>query len=299
MKPMDFIRKLLPSFGKKDVRDKLRMSLSKLSDVVSAALEDVAQAIPESAFTSRYGKALMAAFAKFATPRIRQQRQPLFDTIERAKTNALKLGELLTDHTAKVFKDSIHVEGITYQTVTVLRLIEIIDFFTDYTSRMLLRLVTAETNGSVFQSAEEGELSKAELDYLEGRRDIYFRIVELLYDDPKMIMSKLVSMPDVLVSPDSNGAVPALMGGAGDPLELGVIPLLSNLFTAAGIRSTNADIERYERAKKERRAIAMRLELLRQRGNGQSDARGQAIIEGYERELVLIRSKIAQMEERQ
>jgi len=299
MKALDFIRKLLPSFGKKDVRDKLRLAVSKLADVVGPALENFTSVFNAGKFSSKFGQEFNASFLKFVPSNIRNLRNPLLETIERAKDNAIKLGDLLTDHTAKALKDTIHVEGITYQTVSLLRLIEVLDFFGDYTSRLLLRLVTAESNSQVFNTAEQGELSKAEIDYLDANRHMYFRILELLYEDPRLIMGKLTSIPEVIVNQTQDAApVPALMGGAGDPLELGVVPLLSGLFTAVGIRSVNRDIDRYERAKKERKSIEMRLEVLNQGGRGAVDARTQSIIEGYERELVLVRAKLAQMEGR-
>ena len=116
MKPLEFIRRLLPSFSKKDVREKLRLALSKLADVVGPALENLAHALPSATYTSQYGKEFLASFLKFVPQRIRSLRNPLLETIEQAKDNALKLGEMLTDHSAKVLKDTIHVEGVTYQT---------------------------------------------------------------------------------------------------------------------------------------------------------------------------------------
>lgn len=300
MKPLEFIRKLLPSFGKKDVREKLRTAIAKLTDIIGPTLENFGAVFQAGKFTSKFGQEFNAAFLKFVPSNVRNLRNPLLETIERAKDNAVKLGELLTDHSAKVLKDTIHVEGITYQTVSLLRLIEVLDFFGDYTSRFMLRLVTAESNVQYFNSPEQGELSKAEIDYLDANRAMYFRILELLYDDPRLIMGKLTSIPEIIVN-QAGGEVmpiPALQGGAGDPLELGVVPLLSGMFTAVGIRNVNREIERYERTKKESRAIQMRLEALNQGGRGAIDARTQSIIEGYERELVLVRAKLAQMEGR-
>lgn len=300
MKPLEFIRKLLPSFGKKDVREKLRTAIAKLTDIIGPTLENFGAVFQVGKFVSKFGQEFNASFLKFVPSQIRNLRNPLLETIERAKDNAVKLGELLTDHSAKVLKDTIHVEGITYQTVTLLRLIEVLDFFGDYTSRLMLRLVTAESNVQYFNASEQGELSKAEIDYLDANRAMYFRILELLYDDPRVIMSKLTSIPEVIVNQSGSDVtpIPALMGGAGDPLELGVVPLLSGMFTAIGIRNVNREIERYERTKKESRAIQMRLEALNQGGRGAIDARTQSIIEGYERELVLVRAKLAQMEAR-
>lgn len=300
MKPLEFIRKLLPSFGKKDVREKLRTAIAKLTDIIGPTLENFGAVFQAGKFTSKFGQEFNAAFLKFVPSNVRNLRNPLLETIERAKDNAVKLGELLTDHSAKVLKDTIHVEGITYQTVSLLRLIEVLDFFGDYTSRFMLRLVTAESNVQYFNSPEQGELSKAEIDYLDANRAMYFRILELLYDDPRLIMGKLTSIPEIIVNQAGGEAmpIPALQGGAGDPLELGVVPLLSGMFTAIGIRNVNREIERYERTKKESRAIQMRLEALNQGGRGAIDARTQSIIEGYERELVLVRAKLAQMEGR-
>lgn len=301
MKALEFIRKLLPSFGKKDVREKLRLAVSKLADIIGPTLENFGGVFQSGKFSSRYGQEFQAAFLKFVPSQIRNLRSPLLETIERAKDNAIKLGDLLTDHSAKVLKDTIYVEGITYQTVTLLRLIEVLDFFGDYTSRFMLRLVTAESNTLYFNAPENGDLSKSELAWLDEHRAIYFRILELLYEDPKVIMQKLTSIPEIIVSQGGEelpSAVPALMGGAGDPLQLGVVPLLTPMLTAIAIRRVNNDIEKYERTKKERQAIQMRLEVLSQGGRGTVDARTQSIIEGYERELVLVRAKIATMEGR-
>lgn len=299
MKALEFIRKLLPSFGKKDVREKLRLAVSKLADIIGPTLENFGGVFQVGKFYSRYGQEFQAAFLKFVPSQIRSLRNPLLETIERAKDNAIRLGDMLTDHSAKALKDTIYVEGITYQMVTLLRLIEVLDFFGDYTSRFMLRLVTAESNTLYFNAPENGDLSKSELAWLDENRAIYFRILELLYEDPKSIMAKLTSIPDILVSQEEGAApVPALMGGAGDPLQLGVVPLLTPILTAIAIRRVNHDIEKFERAKKERQAIQMRLEVLSQGGRGEIDARTQSIIEGYERELVLVRAKIAQMEGR-
>lgn len=295
MKALDFIRKLLPTFGKNDVREKLRLTLSKLTDLINPMIEDIGSMLQASNFKSTFGKAFNAAFLKFAPPHVRNHPDALFATVEKAKDNAILLGGMLTDHSVKYLKDTIHVEGITYQTVSLLRLIEVLEFFSDYTSRLLLRLVTAETNVSVFASDEAGDLSRAEIAWIENNRGSYFMVLELLYNDPKQLMAKLTSIPEIVVQ-EFGSVTPALQGGASDPLQLGVIPLLTPLFTGVGIRSVNRDIEKYERTKKERRAIEMRMEALRQSANGPIDARTQSIIEGYERELVLVRAKIAKME---
>ncbi|MNG15650.1 hypothetical protein D3C84_994950 [compost metagenome] len=94
------------------------------------------------------------------------------------------------------------------------------------------------------------------------------------------------------------GEVPALAGGAADPLRLGAFPIVSSVFHWVGLRNVDYDIECFELAKKERRDIEMRLETLRQRRAGNQDAQAEVIIGNYERELTLARAKVTAMEEK-
>jgi len=292
MSILNALKKLLPSFGRQDVREKLRLILSKLTDAVIPSFE-AAKSLPSANFKSSYGKAFVAAFNRFLPSNLRGKPDIYYTMLARALENAKTLTDLLDDYTGRQMGSAIHIEGITYQKASVIRLIELLDFFTDYASRQLAFLVASETN-LAFGQADSNPYTKAELAYLTAHLEGYFKSIELLYEAPKAIMAKVEKIPELLVDENESASVDALAGASADPLHLGIIPLFTWIFTYVGMRKVDYEIERFEKVKAERRVVELRLEAYRNISN--PDARTQKIIENYERELTLLRQKISSME---
>lgn len=292
-----FLRDLLPTFGKKDVVSKIRTISKKLNDIVRPALELVVESIGERTYKSAYGKEFMKNVLPYLPGRLRNDPLGYSKVSMIAITNATKLLELLEQYVGKNVGDQIHVEGLTYQKASVIRLIEIIDFFTDYTSRHLSYLVASETNLEAFGRPDGNPYTPAALRYLTQNRGSYVRVLDLLNGDPKKILADIENIPEVTMSEAAIGEVPALAGGAAaDPLHLNAIPIVSDIFHWVGIRKVDWEVDRYECAKKEKQDVEMRLECLRNKRSGLQDAQAEAIIDGYTRELTLLRASITEME---
>lgn len=298
MSILNILKGLVPSFGKKDIREKLRVIASKIAELVLPALDSFAETLNERQLKSKYGKDLIAAVYGFLPPVLRNSPTPYAKVVRTALENATKLLEGLQDYTGKHLGDAVHVEGLTYQKASVLRLIELIDFFQDYTLRQLTFLVASEVNIEAFDRQDGNPFTQAELKFLQTNQGAWLKMLELLNGDPKQALSALEKVPEVLLSDADANEVPALGGTSADPLKLGFIPGVSHIFHWVGLRLVDWEIERYERAKKEKRDIEMRLEALRQRRGGTVDARTESIIANYERELTLARAKIANMEDK-
>lgn len=296
MNILDAIKRLLPSFGRKDVREKIRVISSKLMEIVIPMLAMYSEGLKDKELKSSFGKVFIAKLLQFLPSNVGSGNAPYVKVLTACNANLVKLLDQLSDYVGKHMLDQIHIEGITYQKATVLRLIELADFFVDYTSRHLQVLVAYETDMTAFGKGDLPSTTKAERNYLLDNRNAYFQLIELFYEDPKTILAKVMNIPEVLVVDTEVGDVPALTGGAADPLQLGIIPGVSRVFHWIGIRKVDWEIERYERAKKEKRSIELRLEALRQKMAGMVDARTEAIIDGYERELIMVRDNISRME---
>lgn len=294
---VNFIRDMLPSFTKKDVREKLRIIARKISDVIQPSLELIAQEINEASVKSAYAKGFLKDFLAMLPPRLRNGQNPYFTILNVALNNASKLVEHLDNYVGKNLPETVNIEGLTYQKGSVLRLIELLDFFTDYASRQLAYLIASETNIEAFDRPDGKPYTQAELNYINNNLGAYLKMLDLLYNDPKKLMTQIESIPEIIMGDTPVGEVPALAGAAADPLYLGSIPGISNAFHWVGLRKVDYDIERYEKALKEKRDIANRLESLRMKRSGNPDAQAEAIIDGYERELTLVRAKIARYEE--
>lgn len=296
MNILAFLKGLVPSFTKKDIREKIRNITTVLNTVVTQANDLVADTFNELAFKSAYGKNFTKSFVNYIGSPFKTDKSPFTSALAQAVTNGLKLLEQIQAYVDKNLTDTVHIEGLTYQKATALRLIELMDFFADYSIRHLNYLVASETNIDTFGHSDGIAVTKAELKYLDNNRAAYTILVGLLTLDPKKIMDKLDTVPEIMVADSDSGTTPALMGGNADPLHLASIPGISFIFHWIGIRKVDWDLARFERAQKELVVIQLRLESYRQKQAGNPDARTESFIEGYERELILVRDKISRFE---
>lgn len=295
---LSYLSNMLPTFGKKDVREKLRTISKKLTDIVKPSLELFRDTLKERALKSAFGKVFIKELLSVLPSRLQAGDAPFSYVLSLAIDNAVKLLDLLEQYIGKNMGESIHIEGMTYQKASVIRLIELLDFFTDYSNRNLSYLVASETNIEAFDRPDGNPFTPAALNYLRNNKVVYIQLIGLLLNDPKKILADIEKIPEIVMTDAGVGEVPALAGAAADPLRLGAFQCFSGIFHWVGLRMVDWEIERYEVAKKEKRDIELRLETLRQRRAGNQDAQAEAIIQAYERELILSRDKISKMEEK-
>lgn len=293
-----FLKNIMPSFGKKDVREKIRLVLSKITEIAQPSAEstfaDLDERKPKSAFFKTFLRELLSE----STAAVRNHVSPYKLVLMTALNNGQKLMTLIESYVDKNVPSTIHIEGTTYQTGSVLRLIELLDFLADYTLRNLNFIVASETEIEAFDKPDMNPSTPFELKWLLANRDSYFKVMFLLAKDPKTIMAMIDSLPEIAMGDVDQENIPALAGAQGDPLQLGIIPGASWIFHKIGITLVNYELDRYDRALKDKRVIEMRLESLRNRRNGNPDAAIETVIDGYDRELIVLRQKISDYEDR-
>lgn len=292
MSILNFVNGLIPSFGKKDVREKINVIGSKINEIAIPMIDNLLQDLNEAELKSAYGKKLSQL------ARNPHEKAPYLSYTKRSLESASKLTDLLQDFSGKHLGADIRVEGLTYQKANFLRLIELLDFFVDYSIRQMTFLVASESNIEAFGHGDGNPFTQAELRFLDINQSAWFRVAELLQNDPKTIVAKIEKVPEVLLADGDPSQVPALAGGNADPLRMGFIPGVSHIFHWLGMRKVDWELARYDRAMKEKRDVELRLEALRQRRSGQIDARTESIITNYEKELTILRARIADMEDR-
>lgn len=296
MSILSYLADLLPTFGKKDIVGKLKIIARKLTDIVRPELALISESLNDKELRSTYGKSFLKDLNFVLPPNLRNMPGAYVKMCTIAVDHGQRLVDLLEQYVAKAVGETVHIEGITYQKASVLRLIDLIDFFADYSSRHMAFLVASETNIEAFGNGDGNPFTPKALAYLTTNRESYLRVMNLLNADPKKLMSDIEKIPEITVSDADIKEVPALAGAAADPLQLGAIPIITGMFTWYGIRKVDWEIERYEAMKGERRSMENRLESLRQKRIGQIDAQNEVVIEGYERELILTRASIEEME---
>lgn len=295
MNILEFLKGLVPSFFKKDIKQKIDQIQMTLSSIVQPAVDAFRGGLNEKQLKSSFAKDFYSNFLGYIQAPFKGDPAPYSLAVDRASTNAIKLLDLLEQFIQTRLSETVEIEGLTYQKATVLRLIEMLDFFADYSIRNLAALTAAETNILAFGKPDGNPTTKRELAYLMEHRNAYIKLIAILVSDPKTIMAKLDDVPEVYVSAEL-GTTPALQGGQSDPLHLGSIAAISFIFHWVGIRMADWDAARWDRAQKDKMTLTLRLEALKSRQRNAPDARLEAMIQGSERELVLLRDRIDRIE---
>ena len=298
MSTLNSIRKMLPSFGRNDVLEKLRNITNKLVKIVTPSFELTLESLDESHFKSNFAKSVAKDFQVALPTRLKSERRPVSVFLPKALANAQRLLDLLEPYVGKSMPPQIHLEGLNYQKATVLRLIELLDFFVDYSIRHLSYLVASETNIEDYGRADGLAATPHELRWLEANRGSWIALISVLQGDPKEAFRQINEIPEIILGDMDITNVPALAGASADPLHLGMIPLVSNIFRWVGIRLAHWELDRYERALKEKRVLELRLESRRNRLGGTQDAAAEAVVANYENELTIVREKLTEMERR-
>lgn len=299
MKLFNVIKKFFyDSFTKRDINDRIRSIMQKYDEVVIPLIPKVETAFLGKPPVSDYAVKFLADFNQTLPSNLRKVGLTSYITISlRSIKNARELLTLLEGKVNNELPDVLYVDGITYQKATILRLIELLDFTADYASRQLCYYVASESNAiALGKSKSELPYTKAEEVAILTYQNSYFKTLELFHQPPKNILQTLSRIPEVMLSGDEKADLPSARASDLDPLTLGVIPMVSSLFLWAGEIQVDREIARYERAKKERRDVEMRIEVLKQHQSGQVDARTESILNGYTRELTLLRDKIETLE---
>jgi len=293
-----FLKNILPSFGKKDVREKIRLVISKITEIALPSAEETFAELDERKPKSGFFKTFIRELLSESSATVRNAAGPYKLVLMTALNNGQKLMTMIEAYVDKNVPSTIHIEGTTYQTGSVLRLIELLDFLADYSLRNLNFIVASETEIEAFDKPDMNPSTPSELKYLQAHRDAYFKVMFLLAKDPKAIMAAINDLPEISLGDVDVDSAPALAGAQGDPLQLGIIPVASWIFHKIGITLVNYELDRYDRALKDKRVIEMRLESLRNRRNGNPDAAIETVIDGYDRELIVLRQKISDYEDR-
>ena len=284
MNLVQYVKDLIGTFKKEDVKNKVRILISRLTDYVLPSVEQL-RAIPsfKSDLYVEYIEKNNAfkSFRNKSTIKEITHRSSWIDMLSVAGKNAIDILERLPlDNRLPA---TITVEGITYSTANVLKLINSIDTFVEYTSRFIYHLTQ-------FESGVPYRMNNHDIKFLEQKQASFLSTLGLLLRSPDKLLEDLSKEPELVVGSQREVF-------SSDTVErLNFIPVVTPLFKRIGITMVNWELERSERLKLEKRGIETAIERYRQQSLGQNDARSEMLMEGWRNELVLVNQKIARME---
>lgn len=279
--------KLLPSFGKRTLITELDQINDKLKSFTIPAYANLGKS-PFDSDTAKYFEGTYSS---------RVTRGNMYDGISKALHNCLELGEYIQDEVDKKFNDDITRASLTAYMINMLKLIETIDFISDYARRLCLYLATTSVNKITSQDEMNG-IVKAEQNFINEYKHAFFDGLKIVNHPVKDIQSKLDAIPDVMVNPDNIDSVGAAVGkGSIDPLALNFFSPRYNpsMFFVNKIARYQAN--KYDQAKVDLQEIQCKLLKLKQSKDGKDDAKLDTQIDYYSNLNDHVKAKIADMED--
>lgn len=282
-----FMTKMLPSFGKRT----LTTELDQINDKLKSFSIPAYVGLDKDPFNSDTSKYYEGLYTKRVT------RGNMYKGILTALKTCLELGEYLEDQVDAKFNEDITRASLSAYTLNVLRLIETIDFISDYSRRLCRYLATTAVNKQRNRPELEG-IVKAEQIFIDSYKHSYFNGLKIINTSVKDIQAKLDKIPDVMVTPDNIDSVGAAVGKQNvDPLALNFFSPKANpsMFFVNKIARYQAN--KYTQAKLDLQEIQVKVLKLKQLKGGKDDAKLDSQIEYYENLNDKIRANIEEMEE--
>jgi hypothetical protein len=194
--------------------------------------------------------------------------------------------------------DSIVKKGLTYNKLSLLRVVSLINFFTLYARRTLLYTYGKEIPE---QSRDYGAtiepFTKGEVKWLENHLVNFCRCAKVFAQPMRQILNTLEAVPDIVYDPGKEDDVNAMVGKQKvDPLRMGFIPVVSDIVWFIGSRYVEYQAESFKRAKEERRSLELRMAQMMAAKAGKADAAQDKVITVTEQRLRDLNYKISKME---
>lgn len=282
-----FMTKLLPSFGKRT----LITELDQINDKLKTFTIPSYSHLGKTPFNSDSAKHFEGIYSNRVT------RGNMYDGILKALNTCLELGEYLEDQVDSKFNDDITRAALSAYTLNVLKLINVIDFISDYARRLCRYLASTAVNKLDGKEELDGVV-KAERNFIDGYKHTFFDCLKIVNQPVKSIQAKLEAIPDVMVNPDNLDTVGSAVGkGSVDPLAMNFISTSANpaMFFVTKIARYQAN--KYNQAKIDLQEIQCKLLKLKQSKTGKDDAKLDTQIAYYENLNDHVKAKIEEMED--
>lgn len=283
-----FMSKLLPSFGKRTLTAEIDQISDKLKSFSIPAYSTLNKN-PFDCKTSKY-------FESLYTNQV--GRGNMYDGILNALNKCLELSEYLYDQVQEKFNDDITRNTLTAYMMSTLKLIQIIDFISDYARRLCRYIATTAINKNNGLTDELYGVVKAESEFIESYKYSFFDALKVINAPVKDITTKLESIPAITVTPDTFDNVSATVGAkAVDPLALNFIATRFNPALFFGNKVARYQANKYNQAKLDLQEIQCKILKLKQSKTDKQDVKLDKQIEYYENLNNKVHAQIEDMED--
>lgn len=288
---LDYVRRLSPTYERKEVMGVLRQLREEMRDYTLPIAKDAQEAFVDHTFKSAYTRELTQAMRK----RVMFQGSPLdilVISLERLDSNI----DVLEKEVKKKFAFQFSTANITYDRVELLRYIESALFYTKYFRKLLLRLVAEEA--IALGSAAPLRWAKAERMWLDNNLKAFVELYPAMAKDSRDLTKTLANTATAEIDEATVETAEKTLGHKLDPMRLNAISANHNPFFIVGKMLAELQVKQYQATKEESQALQLRLQELREiQGGGDTSPKLQKLIHHTENRIEQLDYRIHQIEE--
>lgn len=280
MKISKYIRSVLSTFRKVDMREDLTGTRGELTKMVIPAYERAMKGAGKRKWKGQTGQQLEAYLSKVVKPKVRFQGNWIGMTLTSLKEMERRLPALealIEEH----YDEDAGRGAMTLARVNLLQYLEAVSFYTRYSGYILNHVITAELNVMQNQPEDESMLPAIKAWIEEGLPT--FAILTNLYLNEHDLVKTIEDLPDAVVT-ETNALMLEQTRPAAevDPFNMGFISPKMNPIYHWRMKRATAAAERYKETQAQIQVIEMKIYNLEQLDRGKNDASVQAKIKYLE-----------------
>ena len=291
----NYVNKLLPIFKKGDMEKHIANLRKELAEDTMPPLIAIDEIMNKHVFKDKWCLSVDALATHKLNTRYRGNYiSKIRAILEKNDEKLAKIENLLAKHKGR----DIVISSITYSQLQIFQLLDAIAFTAKYTRTLLVYTMAVETEMLRQNKNVRRRMTKAELDMLKDRRDVFFDVLGSIDMSAKAMSETISNVPEIEIDVNRISVDIAASGiTALDPFGMARQGLI--LSPIYHVRMMLADWEDHRRqlAYEERIMLQHQILDLKAAMEGREDANLQKAIDYSEKRLNKLNYKIAKMEE--
>lgn len=295
----DYIKSLLPSFETSRLKESLMSLQEEIMTFVAPAIEKLVPIFPT---TWRWRNKDVRTIAEYIQNNAKIAKLPprsnLITILNYSLKNMVLALPFMKGEVDKAFGRMVANDGLTFSKTTLIQYAEVAEFFVKYVQTLVNFITSAELNASESGQHLKG-VAPDDITWLKANLPTFMTALRVMSLEVTQLKQDMHSIPNMLVDEASEDEAKILVGhGKMDPFGFATLPWPLSWGFHIQLYWANRQVDKYERAKIEAKAIEYRILLLKQQIEEQTtDAATEKLLEITEERLMKLRFRIAKMEE--
>lgn len=293
MKLSQFVKALLPTFGRDRVIEDIRITRGELLELKEVYAEASAL-LKNTNFKQKDVVKLMSTFKTV----LGSGNDNAVVYISKNIDKILKNLDLLETMAAGILTNTLASKGLNYKQATIIRIASNINYVSRFSRKFLKYVYTMESSQYLEDPTDVNySIPKPEREWIETNFLDFCNAFKSAIFDPEKVQSKIEEIPEAEVNENSEKLMTSTIGSSKlDPLMLGFAGHWLNPIYTIRMAIAEWQVRRYNEAKDEIVLLKLRKKNLENQRSNKTDAKLEKQIQYYESRIEKLAKEISDVE---